>query len=89
MESDAETDGFDMKDLFGEEKFDWEKEWNGMPEFVQDDLQLIHHVMVGFETVEDMKNFSQLVGRNIKFTTKSIVYPLKTNVEKKVWVDES
>jgi hypothetical protein len=78
-----------MKDLFGEEKFDWEKEWGGMPEFIQDDLKLIHHIMVGFESVEDMNKFSELVGRNIKFTTKSMVFPVKTNVERKVWVDES
>jgi hypothetical protein len=45
--------------------------------------------MVGFESVEDMNKFSELVGRNIKFTTKSMVFPVKTNTEKKVWVDES
>jgi len=29
-----------MADLLGDEAFDWQKEWQGMPEFVQDDMTL-------------------------------------------------
>tara|TARA_R110000868_G_scaffold372368_1_gene636197 strand:+ start:250 stop:489 length:240 start_codon:yes stop_codon:yes gene_type:complete len=76
------------EDLFGDENFDWQKEWQGMPEFVQENLQEIHSITVHFVTVEDMKLFSELVGKNITFTTKSMLFPV-TKTEKMVWVDES
>jgi hypothetical protein len=78
----------EQNDLFGDENFDWKKEWKGMPEFVQENLQEIHSITVHFVTIEDMNKFSELVGKNITFTTKSMLYPV-TKTEKKVWVDES
>jgi hypothetical protein len=78
----------EQNDLFGDENFDWQKEWQGMPEFVQENLQEIHSITVHFVTIEDMNKFSELVGKNITFTTKSMLYPV-TKTEKKVWVDES
>ena len=32
--------------------------------------------------------FSELIGKNITFTTKSVLFPV-TQTEKKVWIDES
>jgi hypothetical protein len=78
----------EQENLFGDDNFDWQKEWQGMPEFVQENLQEIHSITVHFVTVEDMKQFSELVGKNITFTTKSMLYPV-TKTEKMVWVDES
>jgi hypothetical protein len=78
----------EQENLFGDDNFDWQKEWQGMPEFVQENLQEIHSITVHFVTVEDMKKFSELVGKNITFTTKSMLYPV-TKTEKMVWVDES
>jgi hypothetical protein len=78
----------EQNDLFGDENYDWQKEWQGMPEFVQENLQEIHSITVHFVTIEDMNKFSELVGKNITFTTKSMLYPV-TKTEKKVWVDES
>ena len=78
----------EQENLFGDENFDWQKEWQGMPEFVQENLQEIHSITVHFVTVEDMKQFSELVGKNITFTTKSMLNPV-TKTEKMVWVDES
>lgn len=75
-------------DMFGDESFDWRKEWQGMPDFVQEDLKAIHQVLVSFVTVEDMNAFSELIGKRITFTTKSVLFPVKTNLEKKVWIDE-
>jgi hypothetical protein len=43
---------------------------------------------VHFVTTEDMVKFSELIGKNITFTTKSVLFPV-THTEKKVWVDES
>jgi hypothetical protein len=78
----------EQENLFGDENFDWQKEWQGMPEFVQENLQEIHSITVHFVTVEGMKQFSELVGKNITFTSKSMLYPV-TKTEKMVWVDES
>jgi hypothetical protein len=77
-----------MKDLFGDEEFDWQKEWQGMPEFVQDDMKSISSVVVNFLTVEDMNAFSELIGKRITFTTKSVLFPVQQTT-KKIYVDES
>ena len=77
-----------MADLLGDESFDWQKEWQGMPEFVQDDMKAISSVVVNFLTVEDMNAFSELIGKRITFTTKSVLFPVQSTT-KKMYVDES
>lgn len=77
-----------MKDLFGDEEFDWKREWQGMPEFEQTNLKTIHSIVVNFITVEDMNEFSELIGKRIHFTTKSVMFPVKINNDKKVWIDD-
>lgn len=77
-----------MADLFGEEEFNWEAEWEGMPEYVQDNQREIASVTVHFLSVEDMNAFSELVGKNITFQTKGFVFPVR-KPEKKVWIDET
>ena len=47
-------DGAQMTDLFGFEEFDWRKEWQDMPEFVQLDMKPIFSVTVNFLSVEDI-----------------------------------
>jgi hypothetical protein len=76
-----------MNDLFNDE-FDYDKEWEGMPEFVAEDLKAIASVTINFLTVEDMNAFSELIGRRITFQTKSVLLPIKPQV-KKVYIDES
>jgi hypothetical protein len=76
-----------MSDLFNDE-FDYEKEWEGMPEFIAEDLKAIASVTVNFLTVEDMNAFSELIGRRITFQTKSVLFPIVPQV-KKVYTDES
>jgi len=76
-----------MNDLFNDE-FDYDKEWEGMPEFVAEDLKAIASVTVNFLTVEDMNAFSNLIGRRITFQTKSVLFPIMPQV-KKVYIDES
>jgi hypothetical protein len=75
-----------MNDLFNDE-FDYEKEWEGMPEFIAEDLKAIASVTVNFLTVEDMNAFSELIGRRITFQTKSVLFPIKPKI-KKVYIDE-
>jgi hypothetical protein len=75
-----------VNDLF-DDQFDYEKEWQGMPEFVSEDLKSIAAVTVNFLTVEDMNAFSELIGRRITFQTKSILFPVVKPV-KKIYIDE-
>ena len=75
-----------MNDLF-DDQFDYEKEWQGMPEFVSEDLKSIAAVTVNFLTVEDMNAFSELIGRRITFQTKSTLFPVVKPV-KKIYIDE-
>ena len=75
-----------MNDLF-DDQFDYEKEWQGMPEFVSEDLKSIAAVTVNFLTVEDMNAFSELIGKRITFQTKSILFPVVKPV-KKIYIDE-
>lgn len=75
-------------DLFGDAPFDWRKEWQDMPEFEQNNLKTIHSIVVNFITVEDMNEFSELIGKRIHFTTKSVMFPVKVNNDKKVWVND-
>jgi len=77
-----------MSDLFGDEEFDWKKEWQDMPDFFQENKKTVASVVVNFLTVDDMNKFSDLVGRRITFTTKSIMFPVVKNDTKRVYVDE-
>jgi hypothetical protein len=77
-----------VKDLFDDDTFNWANEWVGMPEYVQENQREIASVTVHFLTVEAMKEFSELIGKNITFQTKGLVFPV-IKTEKKVWVDES
>ncbi len=69
----------------------WRKEWKGMPEYVQEDLEAWKSLIVNFENREDMNNFSALIGKKITFETKSTWFPVK-EAEKAIdkrWVDET
>lgn len=53
----------------------WEEDWQGMPEFVQEDLTPFKSIYVHFDSREDMNAFSELVGQKVITTTQSIWYP--------------
>ena len=67
----------------------WQKEWQDMPEFVQEDLQSYKALIVHFETKEDMNAFAKLLDQKITFKTPSIWYPkLKINhIMNKQYID--
>lgn len=68
----------------------WEKEWVGMPEFIQNDLEAKFSVRVNFETETDMYEFAKLVNQKITFKTQSIWFPKVERVVAidKLWVDK-
>lgn len=53
----------------------WEEHWQGMPEYVSEDLTPFKSIYVHFESREDIKKFSELVGQTITLDTKCIWYP--------------
>ena len=55
---------------------DWKKEWQDMPEFVQEDLTSIKTVYIHFKSLQDMRDFSKLIGQPITDKTRNIWYPV-------------
>jgi len=64
-------------------------EWQGMPEFEQEDLLAVKSVKVNFLLLEDVKSFAELINQNITEKTRSIWYPKQVPVsEEVVFTDE-
>jgi hypothetical protein len=59
----------------------WKKEWKGMPEFIQEDLEPVKQIIVNFEKYEDYKVFIKLINQNLTSETKSIWFP-EVKIEK-------
>lgn len=65
-----------MKKFFDiKEPEPWEEEWQGMPEFVMDDLTPEKSILVHFKSMEDAKAFGELVGTPVHLSTQSIWFP--------------
>jgi len=59
--------------LFPDENVsDVEKEWVGMPEFVQLDRKVHQEIIVRFANAEDVQKFAKLIGRKITPLTTSL-----------------
>lgn len=58
-----------------EEMFVMDEEWEGMPEFIQENEKVYQSVLVKFETKEHFKEFEKLMKQTITDRTKSIYYP--------------
>jgi hypothetical protein len=69
----------------------WKKEWEDMPEFIQEDLQPKQSIIVHFETKEDRETFAKLIKQHLTRKTKSIWFPevLPMNLTNKICTDES
>lgn len=57
------------------EKFDAKLEWEGMPEFDQEDKTSFRHVVVHFKSDEDAKRFFEKIEQPDTGKTRSIWYP--------------
>ncbi len=57
------------------ENVGWEKRWNGMPTFLQEDLTPEKSITVHFESLTDMEAFAKLVGQSLSPNTRSLWYP--------------
>ena len=54
---------------------DWEKEWVGMPEYVQERKEEYAKIIVRFRNEEDLQEFAKLVEQNLNIKTQSIWFP--------------
>ena len=63
-----------MSNLF-EKGEAWEDDWEGMPEFEQQDLSPKKSISVHFANYDDMRKFAKLVSQTVTPETQSIWYP--------------
>jgi hypothetical protein len=64
-----------MSDLFGYEEFDWKREWQDMPEFVQEDLMPYRVLNIRFRNEEDVQEFAKLMEQVITPKQKTLWFP--------------
>jgi len=69
----------------------WEKEWQNMPEFIQEDLQPWKTLLVHFKDIEDLQDFAEVIGQKLTDQTRSKWHPatefMKTSHYR--YIDES
>jgi hypothetical protein len=56
-------------------EFDPSEEWQGMPEFEQEDLTGVQAIHVHFKTRADVEAFAELIGQKLTDKTRAIWYP--------------
>ena len=67
------------------------EEWEGMPEFNNEDLTAYRQIIISFRNEEDIQEFSKLIEQNITEYTKSVWFP-KVEIDtmmNKQYTDES
>jgi ParB-like chromosome segregation protein Spo0J len=87
---DVLANNFDMEELkdwgfkdidFGLniDKINPQDEWEGMPEFENEDLTPNKQIIISFKNQEDVDSFSKLIKQNITDKTKSLWFPKVEN----------
>lgn len=70
----------------------WQEEWKGMPEFVQEKQAPYAKIIIRFDSEDALQEFSKLIGQKLTKKTKSIWHPHKShwgNGDKVTYQDES
>ena len=68
-------------DLLGKPlKEEWEKEWEDMPEFVQEDKESFQKITINFKCQEDVRAFGKLIKQKITPNTNSLRFPNEEGV---------
>jgi hypothetical protein len=73
------------------ESVDYQKEWEGMPEFEQEEINVYKTIKIHFKTKNDYQEFANLIGQALTEKTISIYYPKQIDENLKVYqvLDES
>jgi hypothetical protein len=68
----------------------WQNEWQGMPEFIQDKQTPYSQIIFRFENENDLQEFSKLIGQKLTNKTKSAWFPFKSHFKtiKKIYINE-
>lgn len=71
----------------------WREHWQGMPEFVQEDLMPWKQVTVNFANREELTQFAALIGQSLTTNTRSIWFKKQAIAEghysgEKLWIHE-
>lgn len=68
----------------------YDEMWQGMPEFVQDDLTPYKSILIHFADEKDLNAFSQLIGQTLTEKTKYVWHPKseKANFTEEAYVSE-
>ena len=74
MEDNKVYNQMNIFDILGVEE-DWKKEWQDMPEFIQEDLTPHQQIIISFESDNDVKDFAKLINQKLTYKTKSIWFP--------------
>ena len=75
-----------MEDLFGNQikNNPWQKEWQDMPEFIQEKNVEYQAIIVRFNSEEDVNQFAKLINQKLYPTTQSIWFPKLTHIGTKL-----
>lgn len=84
IEDEAFFDTIDIPEITvfpQEEKPDYEGEWDGMPEYDNEDQRPVRTLLVHFNNEDDVVKFARLVEQKINEKTKFIYYPKLINLD--------
>lgn len=75
-------------------KDDWKEEWEGMPEFVQDDAGPYRSVNIHFRNEADIQTFKETIGQDFTDKAKSVWFPPLRDDERNdnsanIYIDEN
>lgn len=58
----------------------WRKEWQGMPEFENEDNRPFQKIILNFKTKADVDAFFQLIGKKPSYECDNLWFPIKGNI---------
>ena len=74
QDSNQEQEQLELFEMKADPK-EWEVEWQGMPEFIQEKRDPFHMIQIRFASENDYKEFADLIEKNLTKKTLSIWYP--------------
>jgi hypothetical protein len=66
----------------------WRDEWNGMPEYIQNENKPFSTITVRFRSEADLMAFSALIGQKLTPKTKSLWIPELEKRQRGVWIKD-
>jgi hypothetical protein len=85
-------DALNLREMIGSDNpIDYEKEWDGMPDFEQEEIKVYKTIKIHFKNKFDYEEFAQLIDQPLTEKTISIYYPRQEDENLKVYrvLDES